>query len=447
VSFVVHPFQLGSREQGDQDMKLIAGALVALVAGSVHAETIWLTAAKMIDPAHGATVTSPAVLIEGDRIKAVGTTATLPAPAGATVIDLGSETLLPGLIDMHTHITHNADEHGYAALGISDEAHAISGVHNAWITLQAGFTTLRNVGAGGYADVALRNSINRGESVGPRLFVSGPLIGATGGHCDENLLPERYHDVEEGVADGPDALRHKVREVHKYGADLIKLCATGGVLSKGDSVGAQQLTYEEMKAAVDEAHMLGLKVAAHAHGTSGINDAIRAGVDTIEHASLADDESFALAKAHGAVFDMDIYNDDFILGEGAKVGMLPESLEKERSIGRAQRETFRRAVKAGVTMTFGTDAGVYPHGDNARQFAKMVEWGMTPMQAIQAATTTAAKVLGPLGAGLGDIAPGNFADIIAVDADPLADIRTLEHVQFVMKGGVVYRQRGVAMVR
>jgi imidazolonepropionase-like amidohydrolase len=253
--------------------------------------------------------------------------------------------------------------------------------------------------------------------------------------------------VEEGVADGPDALRHKVREVHKYGADLIKLCATGGVLSKGDSVGAQQLTYEEMKAAVDEAHMLGLKVAAHAHGTSGINDAIRAGVDTIEHASLADDESFALAKAHGAVFDMDIYNDDFILGEGAKVGMLPESLEKERSIGRAQRETFRRAVKAGVTMTFGTDAGVYPHGDNARQFAKMVEWGMTPMQAIQAATTTAAKVLGPLGAGLGDIAPGNFADIIAVDADPLADIRTLEHVQFVMKGGVVYRQRGVAMVR
>jgi imidazolonepropionase-like amidohydrolase len=298
------------------------------------------------------------------------------------------------------------------------------------------------VGAGGYADVALRDSINRGETVGPRLFVSGPLIGATGGHCDENLLPESYHAVGEGVADGPEAVAHKVREVHKYGADLIKLCATGGVLSKGDSVGAQQMTYEEMKAAVDEAHRLGLKVAAHAHGTSGINDAIRAGVDTIEHASLANDESFALAKARGAVFDMDIYNDDFILAEGAKVGMLPESLAKERTIGRLQRETFRRAVKAGVTMTFGTDAGVYPHGDNAKQFAKMVEWGMTPMQAIQAATTTASKTLGPLGDNLGSIAPGKYADIIAVEGDPLSDISRLEHVAFVMKAGVVYREGG-----
>jgi imidazolonepropionase-like amidohydrolase len=202
------------------------------------------------------------------------------------------------------------------------------------------------------------------------------------------------------------------------------------------------MTYEEMKAAVDEAHRLGLKVAAHAHGTSGVNDALRAGVDTIEHASLANDESFALANAHGAVFDMDIYNDDFILAEGAKVGMLPESLAKERTIGRLQRETFRRAVKAGVTMTFGTDAGVYPHGDNAKQFAKMVEWGMTPMQAIQAATSTAAKVLGPLGDELGEIAPGKYADIIAVEGDPLSDISRLEHVAFVMKAGVVYRQDG-----
>jgi len=382
------------------------------------------------------------VVITDDKVTAVGTAGALQAPAGARRIDLAGETILPGLIDMHTHITSRADLHGYRALTVTAPASAISGVANAYRTLQAGFTTLRNVGAGGYADVALRDSINEGETVGPRLFVSGPLIGATGGHCDENLLPESYHAVGEGVADGPEAVAHKVREVHKYGADLIKLCATGGVLSKGDSVGAQQMTYEEMKAAVDEAHRLGLKVAAHAHGASGINDAIRAGVDTIEHASLANEESFALAKAHGAVFDMDIYNDDFILAEGAKVGMLPESLAKERTIGRLQRETFRRAVKAGVTMTFGTDAGVYPHGDNAKQFAKMVEWGMTPMQAIQAATTTAAKTLGPLGDNLGSIAPGKYADIIAVEGDPLSDVSRLEHVAFVMKAGVVYRQGG-----
>jgi len=420
-------------------------ALVGFV--SARAETIYLTAARMVDPASGKVIGAPAVVIRDDRVIAVGPAASLPAPADARRIDLAGETILPGLIDMHTHITSRPDESGYQGLAFSVPAQAISGVANAGKTLQAGFTTLRNVGAAGYADVALRDSINKGETIGPRLFVSGPLIGATGGHCDHNLLPFSYHDVSDGVADGPDAIRHKVREVHKYGADLIKLCATGGVLSKGDSVGAQQLTYEEMKAAVDEAHMLGLKVAAHAHGTSGINDALRAGVDTIEHASLADDESFALAKAKGAVFDMDIYNDDFILSQGAKMGMLPESLAKERSIGRLQRETFRRAVQAGVTMTFGTDAGVYPHGDNARQFAKMVQWGMTPMQAVQAATTTAAKALGPLGADLGSIAPGKCADIIAVDGDPMSDITQLERVKFVMKAGVVYRQDGKAVIQ
>ena len=420
---------------------LLAGAFV-LAWAAARAETVYLTAARMIDPVGGKVVSDPAVVITDDKVTAVGTSATLPAPAGARHIDLAGRTILPGLIDMHTHITSRADEGGYRELAVSIPSQAISGVANAYITLQAGFTTLRNVGADGYADVALRDSINSGETVGPRLFVSGPLIGATGGHCDENLLPASYHAVGEGVADGPEAVRHKVREIHKYGADLIKLCATGGVLSKGDSVGAQQMTYEEMKAAVDEAHMLGLKVAAHAHGTNGINDAIRAGVDTIEHASLADDESMKLAKEKGAVFDMDIYNDDFILSDGAKMGMLPESLAKERSIGRKQRETFRRAVQAGVSMTFGTDAGVYPHGDNAKQFAKMVEWGMTPMQAVQAATSTAARVLGPLGDELGSIATGKYADIIAVQGDPMADVSTLERVDFVMKAGVVYRQGG-----
>ena len=434
------------------EMKMLAVATAASLAAlalavSAQAETVYLTAAKMVDPVSGAVITAPAVVIKDDRIVQVGVASSLTAPADARRIDLGSQTILPGLIDMHTHITARPDAEGYQSLAISVPSEAISGVAQAWTTLQAGFTTLRNVGAAGYADVALRDSINSGETAGPRLFVSGPPIGATGGHCDDNLLPYAFHDVGEGVADGPDAVRHKVRETHKYGADLIKLCATGGVLSKGDSVGAQQLTYEEMKAAVDEAHMLGLKVAAHAHGTAGIKDAIRAGVDTIEHASLADDEAMALAKAKGSAFDMDIYNDDFILGEGAKMGILPESLAKERAIGRLQRETFRRAVKAGVTMTFGTDAGVYPHGDNGRQFAKMVEWGMTPMQAIQASTTTAAKMLGGLGADVGAIAPGKYADIIAVDGDPIADVRQLEHVKFVMKAGVVYRRDGAPIAR
>jgi imidazolonepropionase-like amidohydrolase len=426
---------------------LALGLVVFSAASGARAETIYLTAAHMVDPVGGKVVNAPAVVIKDDKIASVGTAASLPAPADARKIDLSGATILPGLIDMHTHITSRPDKEGYERLSVSLPAAAISGVANAAKTLQAGFTTLRNVGADGYADVALRDSINAGETVGPRLFVSGPLIGATGGHCDQNLLPFAYHTVGEGVADGPDAIRKKVREVHKYGADVIKLCATGGVLSKGDSVGAQQLTYEEMKAAVDEAHMLGLKVAAHAHGTSGINDAIRAGVDTIEHASLADADSIALAKQKGAVFDMDIYNDDFILSQGAKMGILPESLDKERVIGRQQRETFKRAVQAGVTMTFGTDAGVYPHGDNGKQFAKMVEWGMTSMQAIQAATATAAKVLGHLGDDLGAIQPGKYADIIAVSGDPIANVAELEHVRFVMKAGVVYRQDDAPVAR
>jgi imidazolonepropionase-like amidohydrolase len=426
---------------------IAAGLLACTTLSGARAETIYLTAAHMIDPAAGKVIESPGVIIKDDKIVSVGAAASLAAPADARKIDLPGQTILPGLIDMHTHITSRPDKAGYEKLSISVPAQAVTGVANAAKTLQAGFTTLRNVGAAGYADVALRDSINNGETAGPRLFVSGPAIGATGGHCDENLLPASYHDTREGVADGVDAVRKKVREVHKYGADLIKLCATGGVLSKGDAVGAQQLTYEEMKAAVDEAHMLGLKVAAHAHGTSGIADAIRAGVDTIEHASLADTEGMNLAKTKGAVFDMDIYNDDFILSEGAKMGILQESLDKERLIGRAQRETFKKAVQAGVTMTFGTDAGVYPHGDNAKQFAKMVEWGMTPMQAIQAATTTAAKVLGHLGDNLGAIQPGKYADIIAVQGDPLANVAVLEHVKFVMKGGAVYRQDDLPVVK
>lgn len=417
----------------------LASTLLSLsLASSAGAETTYLTAAHMVDTVAGRVVDNPAVVIENGKITAVGTKTSLAAPKGAKRIDLGTKTILPGLIDMHVHITSRADMHGYRALTVTPVTEAISGVANAAITLRAGYTTVRNVGAGGYTDVALADAIESGEVPGPRIIPSGPAIGATGGHCDDNLLPNTYNIVGEAVADGPVAIRAMVRKIRKYGAKSIKFCATGGVFSKGDTVGGQQYTLEEMTALVSEAHMLGLKVAAHAHGASGIKDAIRAGADTIEHASLADEEAFALAKAHAVAFSMDIYNDDYILSEGEKVGILPESLEKERMIGLKQRQTFQAAFKAGVTMVFGTDAGVYPHGDNGRQFAKMVEWGMTPMQALQAATTVAAKTLGDLGTDIGSISPGKSADIIAVNTDPTVNIKTMESVSFVMKSGTVF---------
>jgi len=309
---------------------------------------------------------------------------------------------------------------------------------NARKTLEAGFTSLRNVGADGYADVALRDAINDGEMAGPRLQVSGPALGITGGHCDENLLPSEYRHRSLGVADGPWAVRAKVREVIKYGADLIKFCATGGVLSKGDDVGVQQYELEEMRAIVDEAHKLGRKVAAHAHGTAGIKAAIQAGVDSIEHASLIDDEGVRLARERGTFLAIDIYNDTFILSKGAEMGMLPESLEKERQIGQLQRDNFRRAHRGGARIAFGTDGGVYPHGDNALQFAYMVQYGMTPLEAIQAATLNAAELMGWQDR-VGALEPGYFADLIAVEGDPLVDVTSLERVRFVMKGGKIYR--------
>jgi imidazolonepropionase-like amidohydrolase len=342
------------------------------------------------------------------------------------------------LIDVHTHLTGDPSSSGYQALGVSVPREAITGAKNARRTVRAGFTTVRNVGASGYTDVALRDGINDGDIEGPRMLVSGPPLGITGGHCDNNLLPFEFHHIAEGVADGPWAARAKVRETVKYGADLIKICASGGVLSKGDQPGTPQYTFEEMQAIAEEAHKLGRKVAAHAHGTQSIKDAIRAGIDSIEHSSLIDDEGIALAKQHGTYLVFDIYNDDFILQEGAKAGMLPESIEKEKKIGRLQRENFRHAFQSGTKMAFGTDAGVYPHGDNARQFAKMVEWGMKPIDAIQAATVHAADLLG-WSARVGALEPGREADVIAVTGDPLTDVRVLESVKFVMKGGSVVR--------
>src|SRR5579864_7364099 len=403
-----------------------------------HASTGSVRCGKLLDVQSGRMLTDQLIVFDADGvITAVGPASSASATAGAQ-IDLSNATCLPGLIDVHTHLTGDPSSSGYQALGISVPREAITGAKNARRTVRAGFTTVRNVGASGYTDVALRDGINDGDIEGPRMLVSGPPLGITGGHCDNNLLPFEFHHIAEGVADGPWAARAKVRETVKYGADLIKICASGGVLSKGDQPGTPQYTLEEMQAIAEEAHKLGRKVAAHAHGTQSIKDAIRAGIDSIEHSSLIDDEGIALAKQHDTYLVFDIYNDDFILQEGAKAGMLPESIEKEKKIGRLQRENFRHAFQSGTKMAFGTDAGVYPHGDNARQFAKMVEWGMKPIDAIQGATVHAADLLG-WSAKVGSLEPGRYADVIAVSGDPLSDVRVLEAVQFVMKGGAVVR--------
>jgi len=394
---------------------------------------------KLLDVRTGQMLSDQTVVFDASgTITAIGSSSATRLSSGVTAIDLLHATCLPGLIDVHTHLTGDPASHGYSRLGISVPREAIIGAKNARLTLRAGFTTVRNVGAHGYTDVALRDGIDAGDIEGPRMRVSGPALGITGGHCDNNLLPSEFHYKSDGVADGPWAARAKVRETVKYGADLIKICASGGVLSKGDQPGTPQYTLEEMQAIAEEAHKLGRKVAAHAHGTQSIKDAIRAGIDSIEHSSLIDDEGIALAKQHGTYLVFDIYNDDFILQEGAKAGMLPESIEKEKKLGRLQRENFRHAYQSGAKLAFGTDSGVYPHGDNAKQFTKMVEWGMKPAEAIQAATVNAADLIG-WADKIGALEAGHYADLIAVSGDPASDVRVLESVKFVMKGGTVVR--------
>lgn len=416
--------------------KLILTTLLLSTASSAFAHDSVIRAGHLLDVKSGTYSTDQYILIEDGKISDVGNWDRLEIEG--EYIDLSDKYILPGLLDSHVHLTGDSKVHGYKRLTRSVPRQAITGVRNAKRTLDAGFTTVRNLGAAGYADIALRDAINDGDVVGPRILASGPSLGITGGHCDNNLLPAEYNVKADGVADGPWALRAKVRENKKYGADLIKFCATGGVLSKGTDVGAQQFSFEEMKAIVDEAHLAGMKVAAHAHGAKGIETAIKAGVDSIEHSSFITDVSIRQAKAKGVYLSMDVYNSDYILSEGEKAGMLEESLNKERVVGKIQRESFKRAVKSGAKMAFGSDAAVYPHGQNGHQFAYMVRWGMTPLQSIQAATINNADLFG-LSNKVGTIEAGKYADIIAVDENPLENIEIMKTVSFVMKGGDVHK--------
>jgi imidazolonepropionase-like amidohydrolase len=418
-----------------------------LACAALRAEDVLaLHCGALLDPETDTVSHDVIVLAEAGIVKQIlPSGAAAQIPSAAKHIDLSKGFCLPGLIDVHDHLTGDPSDSGYQSLGVSVPRSTVKGVRNARITLQAGFTTVRNVGAAGFSDVALRDGINAGDIPGPRMFVSGPPLGITGGHCDNDLLAPEFNVTEFGVADGPWQARKKVREVIKYGADLIKICASGGVLSKGDSPGAEQYTLEEMKAIADEAHKLGRKVAAHAHGTQAIKDAIQAGIDSVEHASLIDEEGIELAKQHHTYLVFDIYNDDYILKEGAKAGMLPESIEKEKAIGKLQRANFRKAYLAGAPLAFGTDGGVYPHGDNARQFATMLEFGVKPIDAIRMATVNAARLLNLEGKA-GTLKMGSFADVIGVDSDPRANVEQLQHVRFVMKDGKVYRDEWAPLV-
>jgi imidazolonepropionase-like amidohydrolase len=427
---------------------LIAAALVVAVISPLRAQKpdttvrrVAIRAGKLIDGRGGAPIANAIILVENDKIVAVGQG--LAIPRDATVIDLSRSTVLPGFIDCHTHVTGQPtdfyeDLFRRSAIDAAVLAHTF-----ARRTVEAGFTTIRDVGSAEFIDVALKKAIDRGDLIGPRIMPATLAIGATGGHADmSGFSPYIRREGFSGVADGEAEIRKLIRLEVKNGAEVIKLVAGAGVLSEEESVGAPQFTQAEMNAVVDEAAMWGRRVAAHAHGAEAIKRALRAGVASVEHASLIDDEGIALAREKGAYLVMDIYNDDYIMAEYKRLGYPQKILDKEQKIGRLQRENFRKAVQAGVKMAFGTDAGVYPHGWNGKQFAKMVEWGMTPMQAIMSATTSAADLLG-WSDKVGSIQVGRFADIVAVDGDPLQNIATLERPTLVMKGGQVVMKKPV----
>jgi imidazolonepropionase-like amidohydrolase len=414
-------------------------SLGASVLCPAFAQDTLILADAYIDVAKGKSVNDAAIIVSDNQIIKVTTAANISNKADYNLVDLKGKTLVPGVMDMHVHLSGDAEDNFLESMNYSVPRQTVKAVKNAQKTLLAGFTTVRDLGASGYSVIATRDGINEGEIPGPRIWAVGHAIGITGGHCDDNFPAPEAHAQAQGVADGPWEVRTKVRENIKYGANAIKVCATGGVFSKGTQVGAQQMTYEELKSAVDEAHLRGLVIAAHAHGTSGIKDAIRAGIDSIEHCSFMDDEAIKMALKAGTYLSCDIYNTEYTLAFGAANGVPEANINKEKQVSQAQRDSFRKAVKAGAKMVFGSDAAIYPHGDNGKQFSRMVTFGMTPAQALQAATVNSAALLKQ--DDLGQIKAGFLADIIAVDGNPLDNISLMENVTFVMKDGVVYKKQ------
>jgi imidazolonepropionase-like amidohydrolase len=421
---------------------LAAVSAVGQLSKSAAPNDIAVHAGKLLDVRAGNYSSDQIVWIEGGKIKVVGKAADISKqlPAGTKTIDLSNLTVLPGLIDCHTHLTMSPDMAGPRGLHVSYPRSALLGARNARITLEAGFTTVRNVGARGYADIALRDAINAGDVPGPRMLASGPPLSITGGHGDENFLAPQFNYSEDGVANGIDGVMAKVRENIKYGADLIKFMATGGVLSEGDNPALEQYSPEEMKAIIDTAHGLGRKVAAHAHGALGIKNAVLAGVDSIEHGSYINDEDIALMKQRGTYLVPTVFLEDWLFANYQHLGLTRSMTEKMNMVLPIAKQNLSHAFKEGVKVAFGTDAAVYPHGMNAGEFATMVKMGLPPLVAIQAATVNAADLLG-WSDRVGTLEPGKFADIVAVEGDPVANVATLEHVRFVMKGGEIISVR------
>ncbi len=416
-------------------------ALWILTAGTGFAQDVVVRASLLVDPALGGAIENAVVVVKDGKVVSAGPAAGAAVPAGATVVDLTGYTILPGLIDCHVHINGRPGDGGDTLkLQESVAYEAIYGVAHAKITLEAGFTAIRNIGAGNYADAALRDLINRGVVPGPRMWVATRGVGATGGHADINgwnsdLDLPGYAQI----ADGVDELRKAVRTQIKHGADVIKVTATGGVLSVGDALTDQQYSFEELEAIVQTAGMLGTKVAAHAHSPQGMNDAIRAGVASIEHGSLIDEEGIRLAKEHGTFIVPTLYTLDFIIDEGPENGVPVYAVDKAKAMAKQQREQLGLAFHAGVKFAYGTDAAVFPHGRNARDFAILVDQlDVQPLEAIRTATMNAAELIG-VEDQIGSLEPGKWADIIAVSGNPLEDITALEEVHFVMKGGEVYK--------
>jgi imidazolonepropionase-like amidohydrolase len=426
--------------------RTLAGLTLALLPCAAAAaepapppHVIAVRAGRLIDGLGGAPVRDAVILIQGDRITAVGPG--LAIPAGAEVVDLSRKTVLPGLIDCHTHMTMQSGNYYEDLFRRSAIDAAVVAHVYARRTLEAGFTTVRDVGAAELIDVALRNAIDRGDVEGPRMQVATLAVGSTGGHNDvSGFSPYLHFNGFSGIADGPEEIRKLVRFEVKNGADLIKVMATAGVLSEEASVGAPQYSQEEMNAVVAEATMYGKKVAAHAHGAEGIKRAARAGVTSIEHGGLIDDEGIQLLVAKGIYLVPDIYTDEYLVAEGEHLGLPPKMIEKEKELRKHQIANWKRAIAAGVKLAFGTDAGVYPHGQNAHQFRSLLDLGLTPAQVIRMATVNAADLLG-WSDRVGSLTPGRFADLIAVDGDPLADVTELQRVRFVMKGGTVILPR------